>query len=137
MRVRLDQSKFDGGERADIEQLRVHLISGAITVRAKQRRCLAAKRYVSLSSSGFQDGKMTRMCIRSSDSAKQPPSMCRLTNYCRPVNSATVPTFWPCVTFKLSCPTSELPRRSLAFPIEVAIALSPRKPAYSCFYDAQ
>lgn len=95
-------TNFDAGEPADIEHLRVGLKPDAIPVRAKQRRYPTPKRefttrYVrELTKLGFVKKTIAPEWVSAPLIVpKRPPAMYRLTLDYRPVNSATIPTFWP------------------------------------------
>lgn len=94
--------KLDGGKPADIEPLRVRLKPDAVPVRAKQRRYPAPKRdfmekYVrQLLTLGFVKKTTAPAWVAAPLIVpKHPPANYRLTVDYRPVNSATIQTFWP------------------------------------------
>ena len=94
--------KFDCGALVDSEQLRINLKPGANSVRAKQRRYPAPKRKFmtrnvrELVKLGFVKRATSPEWVSAPFIVpKRPPAMYRLTICYRPVNSATVPTFWP------------------------------------------
>ena len=94
--------ELDAGEPADIEPLRVNLKPDAIPVRAKQRRYPPPKkefmaRYVrQLLKLGFVKKATAPEWVSAPLIVpKRPPAMYRLTVDYRPVNNATLQTFWP------------------------------------------
>ena len=94
--------KLDCGKPADIEPLRINLKPGASLFRAKQRRYPAPKREFmtrdvrELVKLGFVKKATSPEWVSAPLIVpKRPPAMYRLTIDYRPVNSATVPTFWP------------------------------------------
>jgi len=94
--------KLDGGPPADIEPLKIHLKPDAIPIRTKQRRYPPPKkefmtRYVrELQKLGFVKSTSSPEWVSAPLIVpKRPPAMYRLTIDYRPINNATVPTFWP------------------------------------------
>lgn len=94
--------KLEGGPPADIEPLKIHLKADAVPIRTKQRRYPPPKkefmtRYVrQLSKLGFVKKVSSPEWVSAPLIVpKRPPAMYRLTIDYRPINNATIPTFWP------------------------------------------
>ena len=94
--------KLDGGPPANIEPLQVKLLPNAVPLRAKHRRYAPAKkrfmtRYVrQLLKLGFAKTVTSPEWVSASMIVpKPPPALFRLVMDYQPVNSVTIPTFWP------------------------------------------
>lgn len=94
--------KLEGGPPADIEPLKIHLKPDSISIRTKQRRYPLRKkelmtRYVrQLLNLGFVKNVTSPEWVSAPLIVpKRPLAMYRLTIDYRPINNATIPTFWP------------------------------------------